>query len=85
MAHLCSLFNFIHSLRIPYSPGTKGLMEVRNRNFETHLCLFLQPQTLLLIGHSKPTLMLMLKTLLLVLNLDFRRIKMFSIHTLVLP
>ena len=42
MAHLCSLFHINHSPRTPYSPWTNGLVEVQNRNLETHLRIFLQ-------------------------------------------
>ena len=42
MAHLCSFFNINHSQRTPYSPWTKGLVEVRNRNLGTNCRLLLQ-------------------------------------------
>ena len=42
MAQLCTLMGFRHSPRTAYSPWTNGLVEVQNRNFGTHLHMFLQ-------------------------------------------
>ena len=41
MAHLCTLMGIRHSPRKAYSPCTKGLVEVQNRNLGTHLRMFL--------------------------------------------
>ena len=41
MAHLCTLMGTRHSPRTAYSPWTKGLVEVQNRNLGTHLRMFL--------------------------------------------
>ena len=41
MAHLCTLMGIRHSPRTAYSPWTNGLVEVQNRNFGTHLRMFL--------------------------------------------
>ena len=41
MAHLCILLGIRHSPRTAYSPWTKGLVEVQNRNLGTHLRMFL--------------------------------------------
>ena len=37
LAHLCSVFKINHSSRTPYSLWKNGLVEVQNRNLETHL------------------------------------------------
>ena len=42
MAHLCTLMGIPHSPRTAYSPWTNSLVEVQNRNFATHLRMFLQ-------------------------------------------
>ena len=53
MAHLCSLFDIDHSPRTTYSPWKNGLVEVQNRNLETHLRLFfLKPSNQLVISNS---------------------------------
>ena len=41
MGHLCTLMGIRHSPRTAYSPWTNGLVEVQNRNFGTHLRMFL--------------------------------------------
>ena len=41
MAHLCTLMGIRHSPRTSYSHWTNGLVEVQNRNLETHLRMFL--------------------------------------------
>ena len=41
MAQLCTLMGIRHSPRTAYSPWTKGLVEVQNRNLGTHLRMFL--------------------------------------------
>ena len=42
MAHLCTLMGIRHSPRLPYSPWTNELVEVRNKNLSTHFRMFLQ-------------------------------------------
>ena len=39
--HLCTLMGIRHSPRTAHSPWTNGLVEVQNRNFGTHLRMFL--------------------------------------------
>ena len=41
MAHLCTFMGIRHSHRTAYSPWTKGLVDVHNRNLGTHLRMFL--------------------------------------------
>ena len=41
MAHLCTFMGIRHSPRTAFSPWTNGLVEVQNRNFGTHLRMFL--------------------------------------------
>ena len=41
IAHLCTLMGIRHSPRTAYSPWTNGLVEVQNRNFGTHVRMFL--------------------------------------------
>ena len=36
-AHLCTFMGIRHSPRTAYSPWTSGLVEVQNRNLDTHL------------------------------------------------
>ena len=81
MVHLCSPFNIIQCPRTPNSPRINGLVEVQNCNCGIFLRLFLQHPPK--IGHSEPKCRLILITLLHFLDLNFRRIKLFSIHTLV--
>ena len=45
MARLCTLMGIRHSPRTPYSPWTNGLVEVQNKNFGTHIRMFLQNTT----------------------------------------
>ena len=40
-ANLCTTMEIRHSPRTPYAPWTNGLVENQNKNFETHLRLFL--------------------------------------------
>ena len=42
MAQLCTLMEIPHSPQTHYSPGTTGLVEVRNKNFGTHFRMLLQ-------------------------------------------
>ena len=41
MAHFCTLMDIRHSTRKAYSPWTKSLVEVQNRNLGTQLRMFL--------------------------------------------
>ena len=41
MARLCTLMGIRHSPRTAYFPWTNGLVDVQNRNLETHLRMFL--------------------------------------------